>query len=105
MRWSPILAAVAALASATPSGALDQAEIIATCGKFSELAGAIMKGRQNGVLMTKALEMAGPSVGPKIMDIIEGAYSKPRYSSEEYRAAAVIDYSNEVMSECLRSMR
>ena len=74
----------------------------ATCASYSKLAGTIMNNRQQGVEMATMLEVSKPSAAYDIAEIlIKAAYLKPRFSLPDYQQNAIIDFKNDVMSECM----
>lgn len=75
---------------------------VETCASYSKLAGTIMKNRQQGVEMAAMLEVSKSSAAYDIAEIlIKSAYAKPRFSLPDYQNNAIIDFKNDVMSECM----
>ena len=59
------------------------------CEAYHDYAKGVMQNRQNGVAMPRALTTAQ---GDEVMEwIVTEAYSKPRFSTEEYRQRAEQD--------------
>jgi hypothetical protein len=89
-----------------PEPAVDPAALRKTqlelCKGFSELAGAIMKGRQEGVSMAKAMEI---SESETTQQIIVLAYERPRMQTEENKARYVDDFGNDVYLQCVKEFR
>ena len=78
------------------------------CGAMSELAGNIMKMRQNGVPMVTAMEIsdkADPSIKDFVAALILAAYEQPRFSVEENRQNAALDFQNMVALQCYKSAK
>lgn len=78
----------------------------ALCESMSNLAGAIMEGRQAGRDMAEMMK-AGSSNDPAIVKLRESfivaAFEEPRYSSEEYQQKATADFKNSVFLQCFKS--
>jgi len=69
------------------------------CGPVADLAKTIMKARQSGMSIVKAMEIAGDDKG--VQAIVRLAYMEPRYSSELYRESAATDFETEVYLICI----
>jgi hypothetical protein len=67
---------------------------------LSEIAGIIMRGRQNGMPMSAVIKLnhtpgkAYSSLAGLLDTITEDAYEVPRFSSEEYKKKAIEDFKN-----------
>lgn len=75
--------------------------VLDSCTLVGDLATSIMKGRQNGVNMAKALTIAKDSALSQ--KIVEMAYEHPRYSTDEYITREVENFTNDIISGCMKS--
>jgi type III secretion system FlhB-like substrate exporter len=80
------------------------------CKGQAEIAMSIMKARQSGVPITKSLEIAEQSSEHEVMQrlttmLVHLAYQKPRYSVQENREAAAVDFGTEVYNSCHKAKR
>jgi len=78
------------------------------CKDMSSYAELVMQKRQNNTpikTMLLAIETSSESEGIKgLMElIVERAYSKPAYSTEEYKSKSVNEYSAEIYLECKKN--
>lgn len=71
---------------------------LAMCQPISEFAKAVMEARQAGVPLAQALKV---STMPTMQALIVSAYRKPRYSTEQYREHAAVEFANETLITCL----
>lgn len=69
------------------------------CGPVASLANTIMKARQSGMSIVKAMEIAGDDKG--VQAIVRLAYMEPRYSSDLYRENAATDFETEIYLICI----
>lgn len=69
------------------------------CGPVASLANTIMKARQSGMSIVKAMEIAGDDKG--VQAIVRLAYMEPRYSSDLYRENAATEFETEVYLICI----
>lgn len=69
------------------------------CGPVADLAKTVMKARQSGMSIVKAMEIAGDDKG--IQAIVRLAYMEPRYSSDLYRENAETEFETEVYLICI----
>lgn len=69
------------------------------CQPISEFAKAAMEARQAGVPLAQALTVARHNA--TMQALIISAYRKPRYSTEQYRERAAVDFANETLITCL----
>lgn len=79
-----------------------------TCKALSTLGGSIMRGRQEGVPMSRMMEIAleGDAVLTKFKQaFVELAYLEPRYSSDEFKQRAIRDFEDSRYQECLEVSR
>lgn len=79
-----------------------------TCKSIADLAGTIMKARQNGRDMSELMELVGKyfedAEERKPYDrMVVLAYDSPRYSTEEYKNKAVSDFKNSVYLGCFKA--
>lgn len=100
MRFTVLAAAIALAASAAPS-ASETAD--GFCPAYGSLASEIMTGRQAGIVMSKMmthLKQDDPTTDKLIASLIRSAYAVPRFSTEEYRERAALDFQNENELAC-----
>jgi hypothetical protein len=84
-----------------------QQDLINICKNMGEYARTVMEGRQNGVPMSKLIDLAASSddsTGPTMRQIIIEAYDHPRMSVEANKATAAVDFENKVYLECIKVM-
>lgn len=83
------------------SGGLTDGE----CRALSDLAEAIMKNRQAGVAMTRAMEVTDGIEIEYLRKLVRGfvieAYKEPHYQTESYKQRAITNFSDVVYLECL----
>jgi len=96
MNLKAVVAAVAIVA-ATGAAAETKQE---TCTLVGQLAAVIMEKRQDGVDMSRMMEIADTEL---VRELVIFAYEMPRYSSEGYKRTAVQDFANEAMGVCYGS--
>lgn len=72
---------------------------LAMCQPISEFAKAAMEARQAGVPLAQALTVARHNA--TMQALIISAYRKPRYSTEQYRERAAVEFANETLITCL----
>lgn len=99
MMMMNLKAAVAAVAivAATSAAAETKQE---TCTLIGQLAAVIMEKRQDGVDMSRLMEIADTEL---VRELVIFAYDTPRFSSEGYKRTAVQDFANEAMGVCYGS--
>lgn len=73
-----------------------------TCEELSDLSGSIMKARQSGVSMQKAMAIAGDDKYTR-SKVIQ-AYEHSRFQTDEYQMRAISDFSDKAYLECIRSL-
>ena len=77
------------------------------CRSASKTARAIMRNRQLGISMNDQMDQLLPSAEPAIKGTIESmirlAYTKPRFSTPEYKQSAETDFEDEYQLLCLRA--
>lgn len=94
-----IIALSLALSAPSFAGEITKIDI---CASYSALAGVIMTKRQEGVDMAKMIAaLKGGDSYDTALIIIKAAYAKPRFSLPDYQQNAIIDFKNDVMSECM----
>lgn len=94
--------------SFTTQSATDSSEKY--CKNLYQLAENIMLFRQEGVSVIKQMELiesAKPSEDFKgLMEMmVEEAYKKPKFSSEEYKTEAITEFANDIYIQCKRASR
>ena len=99
MMMMNLKAAVAAVAIVAASSAVAETKQ-ETCTTIGKLAAIIMENRQEGVDMSKLMEIAETEL---VQRLVIFAYEMPRYSSEDYKRTAVQDFANEAMGVCYGS--
>lgn len=92
-------AAVVAVAIVAATGAAAETKQ-ETCTLIGEIAAVIMEKRQDGVDMSRLMEIADTEL---VQRMVIFAYDTPRYSSEDYKRSAVQDFANEAMGVCYGS--
>lgn len=97
-----IIASAAAIAfGAAVEATAEELTKFETCKAYHELSSTLMEAHQIGVSMPKALEaLEGDSLS---VEILQEAYSYPRFSTERYREEAKRDFSDKVYANCLKS--
>lgn len=97
-----IYAAVAGLLGASAQSVRADDDWMARCKSASQLAEAVMKGRQDGGSMADMMSIDyGSEQGAKSARIlIVEAFKQPRYESAEYQHRAVVDFGNTVYGAC-----
>lgn len=96
-----ILSAAVALAITAPALADD------ACAEFEGLAEVVVKAKQRGLPMSKAMTIIGeagdnPMARRILRALIMDAYKLPNFSSEEYRQKQVVEFRNSVASTCYK---
>ena len=92
-----VAVAAVAIVAATSAVAETKQE---TCTLIGQLAAVIMEKRQDGVDMSRLMEIADTEL---VQELVIFAYEMPRYSSEDYKRTAVQDFANEAMGVCYGS--
>lgn len=94
-----IIALSLVLSAQSMAGEITKADI---CASYSSLAGVVMMKRQEGVDMARMIAAlnGGDSYDTSLI-IIKAAYALPRFSTPDYQQNAIIDFKNDVMSECM----
>lgn len=77
-----------------------------TCESLSDLSGSIMKARQAGVSMQKAMAIANDGNKEALnnytrLQVIK-AYDSPRFTTDDYQMRAISDFSDEAYLECVK---
>ncbi|EJY5652760.1 hypothetical protein OGN88_002962 [Vibrio cholerae] len=70
------------------------------CNSISELGKIIMNSRQRNIPLSKILELSGDELSKSIAI---AAYKKPFYNVEENKNNAAIEFSNDILIECIES--
>lgn len=89
--------ALVALAIALPFH-VSASEMCETMGKLAEV---IMEERQEGAKMRDMYSIVNTEIGK---GLIREAFKEPRYSTQEMRDRAIVDFGNDVYRECISSM-
>lgn len=70
-----------------------------SCKSVHQIAGKIMEGRQSGVPMPRMMDIfADSSLG---RDMVQAAYDRSRYNSQEIQEELISEFSNAWYSSCL----
>ena len=94
-----IIALSLVLSAQSMAGEITKTDI---CASYSLLAGVIMTKRQEGVDMARMITaLNGGDSYDTSVTIIKAAYALPRFSTADYQQNAIIDFKNDVMSECM----
>ncbi|TNE87039.1 MAG: hypothetical protein EP324_08175 [Gammaproteobacteria bacterium] len=84
--------------NANETGASDD-----NCNYSYELAHSVMEARQLGVPLPNLVKIAD---GNELMlALIEEAYSKPKYASEDYKTMKANDFANDVYLICMQHQK
>lgn len=76
------------------------------CKLNAEVSAAIMKGRQNGVEMSKMIELIADSDNKDGAEaIVIMAYDTPRYRTDEMITRSIEDFRNEIYLACAKAHR
>lgn len=77
------------------------------CTAFASLANNAMQAHQDGVALSKVLEVVPDGIaGEESMRIIiTNAYKHPRYNTEVNQRRAVAEYRDKVHIQCLEAIR
>lgn len=96
-----------ASASATQGNNYSEQDWKSICRSASKAAGAVMRNRQLGISMNDQMDTLLPKAEPAIKGIMESmirlAYTKPRFSTQEYKKSAETDFEDEYHLLCLRA--
>lgn len=100
-----ICTAISMLAAApVASETMSRSGRIAFCDKVGTMAELVMVNRQVGTRPGKLIAMFnGDPYQETITTMVRIAYQTPRFSSQEYRDRAAVDFRNDFESECLSS--
>lgn len=72
------------------------------CAGLSQTAAAIMKARQNGVTMAKMMQIAANDGGAIYKTLTVEAFEVQRFSTEENKMKAVLDFENKTYLDCYK---
>ncbi|MGC5702955.1 hypothetical protein J4P02_22370 [Pseudomonas sp. NFXW11] len=80
-------------------------EVLSYCTSVSEMAGSIMRNRQDEVSMAKMMRASAgdPFVDALGAEIIKDAYSTSAFRAEENKKRAVSEFENKWFSICLKA--
>lgn len=88
----------------TKNGAIEK-----ICGESAEYAKVVMKGRQIGLPIIDAIKIVNKIESIAVRDyyksIVYDAYKEPKWSTEEYKINAEIEFSNEVYLTCVNTFQ
>lgn len=71
------------------------------CTSYAELAETLMEGRQAGVSMARAMDVAKDD--PTVSKMVIMAYDEPRMSVEENKRRAVEDFRDLIFMGCIKA--
>ena len=74
------------------------------CSSVSTTAKEIMKARQNGVAMSKLIEIFKKEDAAIFRRLTISAYESPRYSTEAMQEKSIQDFENEAFLDCYKAM-
>lgn len=94
---SIVAAIIISMSLAVSANAASQSS---ACLELASTASIIMKARQSGVTIVRALEISQGSAA--VTAVVNLAYMKPRYQSDEYREIAAQEFEAEVYMLCTR---
>lgn len=90
--------AVALMALSWHAGAADKMQM---CKTYSDLAETVMKARQAGVSMSRAMEVV--SDDPAVRELVIMAYDEPRMSVEKNQQRSIEDFRDSAYLACIKS--
>lgn len=74
------------------------------CKLNAEVSATIMKGRQNGVEMSKMIELIADSNNKEGAEaVVIAAYDTPRYRTDEMITRSIEDFRNEIYLACAKA--
>lgn len=73
------------------------------CENVSVLAKSIMGARQSGVSISKVMQLANGSA--LLESLIIAAYSKPSFSTEQYKEEVIREFSDDAYLSCIKTLR
>ncbi len=75
------------------------------CERVEEIAGLIMKGRQNGVPLSSILSSSvDENLYPLLRTLAIGAYESPRFFTPDAQERAIMDFRNSTYLECIKAL-
>lgn len=95
-----LTALLAALPFAAQAGETQETQ--ETCTQFQSYAKEVMLTRQDGISMSRVMEIAGDH--DALRKIAIEAYERPRYPAGKYRDEAVEDFANKIAAQCYRDL-
>ena len=75
-----------------------QEDKLSTCTDLKGLAESIMEGRQEGVDVTRMLSISESDL---IKAVVLHAYSRPQYSTLDYKRKSIKEFGLDVFLECM----
>lgn len=102
-----ILAVItASLSVAAPAFAQDEAKVPDICASMGQLAENIMKRRQEGTPpSTLRAAFAGNKVEDLAVSMVEAAYERPRFSTDEMQLKEVQNFRAESETSCYKAFK
>ena len=84
------------------------AQDLKTCTVLSDLAGAIMKYRQDNVDVVKLYDVANSRPDAELQEFMRStinlAYRQPGYSTDKYQAEAIVKFKNQFFLDCMKGV-
>lgn len=77
--------------------------VVDTCAEMAGIAATIMKGRQEGIPMSKILQMNKDNGWETVNYLVIEAYDSKLYSSPEYKQRSITEFENKVHLDCIKS--
>ena len=74
------------------------------CSSVSTTAAEIMKARQNGVAMSKLIDLFKKDDAAIFRRLTISAYESPRYSTESMQEKSIQDFENKAFLDCYKAM-
>jgi hypothetical protein len=122
MKQNAVFLAATVLLGAVASSSVRAEQDV--CDWLASQARQIMKARQYGYEMSKALAQvrelatrieqdaeadgaagAGATVGRWLESMVDHAYERPRFSTDQYRQDAITDFASNAMLDCRRAFK
>jgi len=122
MKQNSLILAATVLVLAVASSSVNAEQSV--CDWLTTQAREIMKARQYGYEMSEALAQvrelstrmekeaasdgangAGATVGRWLESMVDHAYERPRFSTDQYRQDAITDFASDAMLDCRRAFK
>jgi hypothetical protein len=101
----PLAALIGITLSSAPAAAFTNEERAAFCPVMGDISANLMGARQDGKVLSDAMRgmegsLSDPLLGPIVRAMIIAAWERPRFSTQEYKDRAVVDFRNEIETQC-----